>query len=188
MPSTRIVALAGMTKSGKTLCSSYITENYGLRHHAFVDHFKHSLQELHPELTERDLWGPGREEHKDFLGGKTVREALIELSTKERAEHKGCAIARLSQKIAAHPTAPGWVLSDCRHETEVDWCLRHAITIKLLRGARRLLQSNNTKHFDWHVINRPIPLVIDNENLEIPELYARIDAILMKHGLQKTRT
>lgn len=178
----KIIALAGVSGSGKTLSALYIAQRYGLRPYAFVDGIKARLKALHPELTARDLWGDGRDETKDFLGGRTVRQALWDLSTQIRKKLPGFTVAEFSTVFNAHPRTRGWVISDCRDETECDWCDRHAIVIKLLRNNSAVLQGAGDTH-DRYVAKKIFQHRVNNTEMSKPELYDALDTVLAPYRL-----
>jgi hypothetical protein len=80
MPTTRLIAIYGYKRSGKSTAADYIFHHYNnFAPHSFATPLKQMLCAI--GLTPDQLWGDEKEVPLKMLGGKTARDAMTTLGT-----------------------------------------------------------------------------------------------------------
>jgi len=156
-----LIAIHGKAQSGKDTLGRLLSERIGnTTTLAFADPVKQLLMTMYGLTWEQLNTEEGKQSTPPGLGGKSVRQMLIEVGQGLRAllgydiwvDHL---VSRLTQNT---------VVTDMRDAIEYGAMIHHgAITIKLLRDVR---SSASGRRMEYPIPDRCFDYVLDNRNMD----------------------
>lgn len=159
-----IVGVMGKKGSGKSTLANYLVEHYNFVELTFAEPLKKICKELF-SLSDEQLNDPVLKEIKDDRWGKTPREILQYVGTDLFREHydEYIWVKILKEKIRSLPPNQNIVISDIRHQNELDLVTDFA---------------NSETVFVFRIVNEKTELIVDSHKTENNQLeYSDIQTI-----------